>query len=73
MASRSRPPIYPELTVHGAAALGSHALMRATNAEMRAIIMKSRAMMDDTRDLIVQVDALMRSSLLVASVDVKRP
>jgi len=61
-----RPLIHNGLTAHRTAALKSETRMRATNAEMNETIQRTRKVIDDGREVISQVDALLRGNPYVA-------
>jgi len=53
-------PVHSHLTAYRADALASQALMRATNADMHEIMQKTRKLIEDGRQAIRRLDALLR-------------
>jgi hypothetical protein len=55
-------PVSHERTSNRAAALQSATLMRATIADMRAIIEKTKILIDDGREAMLRADVVLRTS-----------
>jgi hypothetical protein len=60
-----RISVETKLTAHRAAALATMTLMRATNADMTAIIEQTRRLLEGGREALRQTNVLARISLLV--------
>ena len=53
-------PVHSHLTAHRADALANLTLMRAANADIHRIIRNTRKVIDDSRQVIRRMDALLR-------------
>jgi len=62
----AQSPLSHQLTSHRTDAAQSQTLMRATNAQMHAIIEQTRTLIDDGREAMLQADVVLRTSRLVA-------